>query len=55
MALQYLIYFFNNNDDVTINLFVAGALFLYPLKTLRFSDVFKGWRKSALGTNELKL
>ena len=42
-----------------LNLFVLNALFLYSLKTyplktiLQFSDVFRGYRKGALGTNEL--
>ena len=42
-----------------VNPFVPNAPFLYPLKTsenltvfLRFSDVFSGHRKGALGTNE---
>ena len=37
-------------------LFVLNAAFLYPLKhqkTLRFSDVFRGSRKGALGKNGL--
>ena len=39
-----------------INPFVPSAPFLYPLKTsetVRFSDVFRGQRKGALGTNGL--
>ena len=41
-----------------VNPFVPNALFFYPLKIffllpeiIRFSNVFRGWRKSALGTN----
>ena len=34
------------------NSFVLNSPFLYPLKT-RFSDVFREWRKGALGTNKL--
>ena len=44
------------NTSMLINPFVPNAPFLYPLKTsenLRFFDVFRGWRKSALGTNGL--
>ena len=40
------------------NPFIPNAPFTYPLKTLenlRFSDVFKGWRKGALGTNGLNI
>ena len=39
-----------------VNPFVPSATFLIPWKqkTVRFSDVFKGQRKGALGTNELK-
>ena len=40
---------------VYINPFIPNAPFLYPLKTLRFSDVFRGKRKGALGTNGLKV
>ena len=39
-----------------LNPFVPNAPFLYPWKhrkTWRFSDVFRGYRKGALGTNEL--
>ena len=39
-----------------LNPFVPNTPFLYPLETsenLRFSDVFRGKRKSALGTNRL--
>ena len=32
------------------NRFVPNAPFLYPQKNKRFSDVFKGYRKGALGT-----
>ena len=41
-----------------INPFVPNIPFLYPLKTsgnLRFSDVFRGQRKGALGTDGLRL
>ena len=41
-----------------VNTFVPNVPFLYPLKTLetiRFSDVFRGYRKGALGTNGLRL
>ena len=40
---------------VYINPFIPNAPFLYPLKTLRFSDVFRGKRKGALGTSGLKV
>ena len=43
--------------NAPINPFVSNAPFLYPLKTSGnrkdFSDVFRGQRKSALGTNGL--
>ena len=45
------------NWRAKLNPFVPKAPFLYPLKTsknLRFSDVFRGQRKGALGTNGLK-
>ena len=41
-----------------INPLVLNAPFLYPWKdqkTLWFSDLFRGWRKSALKTNRLKV
>ena len=38
----------------TLNLFFPNAPFFYPLKTLRFSDVFREERKGSLGTNGLK-
>ena len=38
----------------SVNPFVPNAPFLYPLKILRFSDVFRGERKGALQTNGLK-
>ena len=44
---------------IIINPFVPKAPFLYLVKTseniITFSDVFKGYRKGALGTNGLKL
>ena len=36
-----------------INPFVPNASFLYPLKTVRFSGVFRGQRNGALGMNGL--
>ena len=36
-----------------INPFVLNAPFLYPLKKVRFSNVLRGQRKSALGKNGL--
>ena len=42
----------------SINLFVPNVPFLYTLKTsgnLRVSDVFRGCRKGALGTNRLRI
>ena len=41
------------NSGVSLNPFIPSAPFLYTKKTLRFSDAFGAWRKSALGTNEL--
>ena len=41
------------NSGVSFNPFIPSAPFLYTKKTLRFSDAFRAWRKSALGTNEL--
>ena len=41
-----------------VNPFVSNAAFSYPLKTsktLRFSDAFRGSRKGALGTDELRV
>ena len=46
----------HKNKEFVINPFVPNAPFLYPLKTkktIRFSNVFRWWRKGALGTNEL--
>ena len=46
-----------NLPPFTINPFVPNAPCVYPLKnqnTVRFSDVLRGQRKVALGTNELK-
>ena len=45
-----------NAWNITINPFVPNAPFLYPLKTsenLTVSDVFRGSRKGASGTNGL--
>ena len=47
-----------DNCKKQINPFFLNAPFLYPLETskkLRFSDVFKGQGKGALGTNGLKI
>ena len=42
-------------NPMPINPFVPNTPFLYPLKTSKnvTSDVFEGYRKGALGTNEL--
>ena len=43
--------------ELQFNPFVPNAPFLYSLKTsqtVRFSDAFRGYRKSALGTNGLE-
>ena len=37
----------------SVSLFIPNAPFLYPLKTLRFSDVFNGERKGAFEANGL--
>ena len=42
----------------SLNSFVPEAPFLYPLnyqKTLRLSDVLRGYRKGAMGANRLML
>ena len=39
---------------IFFNPFVPNAAFLYPLKTSENLDVFRGSRKGAMGTNELK-
>ena len=40
--------------NFSANPFNPNAPFLYPLKkTFRFSDVFRRWKKGALGTNKL--
>ena len=31
-----------------------GVAFLYPLKTFRFSDVFRGYKKATPGCNGIK-
>ena len=33
--------------------FVSNAPFLYPLKTLRFSDVFRGVEKECIGREQM--
>ena len=38
---------------IAINPFVPNTHFFYPLKTVRFSDVFREYKKAALGTNGL--
>ena len=41
-----------------VNMLLPSVPFLYPLKTsgnLRFSDVFRGYKKGTLGTNGLMI
>ena len=41
-------------QKVLLNPLQPSVAFLYPLKTFRFSDVFRGYRKAIPGCNELK-
>ena len=41
-------------QKVLVNPLQPSVAFLYPLKTFRFSDVFRGYRKAIPGCNELK-
>ena len=52
---QFKSYLLNSKFKVHNNPFIPSAPFLYLLKTLWFSDVFRGQRKDALGTNRLRI
>ena len=48
----------NITHVIRINPFVPNAPFLYPMKTpetVNFSNIFKGQKKGALGTNGLNV
>ena len=55
---KYLQAFVSKFDSILLNPFVPNTPFLYSPpqpKTLRFSDVFMGYRKGTLGTNGLNI
>ena len=41
-------------ENILLNQLQLSVAFLYPLKTFRCSDVFRGYRKAAPGCNGLK-
>ena len=55
---KYLQAFVSKFDSILLNPFVPNSPFLYSPPTpqnLRFSGVFRGYKKGALGTNGLNI